>query len=96
MSETAQGCVYAIVIGLLLLALVAAASGFLLEKVAEVKRADGVIAVEKTQQQRDYLAFLAAMTAMGKQVGAPWWIYALALFDVGLIGVLIVTWKRQR
>jgi len=96
MSDAGQGCVYTIVIGLVLLVLAVVASGFVLEKLADVQRAEAAVQEQQTIQQKDYYTFMAAMAAMGRQVTAPWWIYALALFDVGLIGVLIVTWKRQR
>ncbi len=96
MSDTVQGLLYLVAIVVVLGVLVLMGAGYLLDQWEGVKRADAAVQEQRTIQQKDYYTFMAAMAAMGRQVTAPWWIYALALFDVGLIGVLIVTWKRQR
>lgn len=94
MSEAGQGLLYTVVIVIVLGLLAVVASGFVLEKLADVQRAEAAVQEQQTIQQRDYLAFLAAMAAMGRQVAVPWWIYALALFDVVLIAVLVLKWRR--
>lgn len=97
MSDAGQGCVYTIVIGLVLLVLAGVASGYVLEKWADVQRAEAAVQEQQTIQQRDYLAFLAAMTAMGRQVGSPptWLLILFGALGWGVAGYGIVVNRRR-
>jgi len=96
MSDAGQGLLLTVVIVIVLGLLAVVASGFVLEKLADVQRAEAAVQEQQTIQQRDYYAFLAAMAAMGQRVGAPpWYIYPLLLLDCGLLGYAVVTRQKR-
>ncbi len=97
MSDAVQGLLYLVAIVVVLGVLVLMGAGYLLDQWEGVKRAEAAVQEQQTIQQRDYLAFLAAMAAMGREVGVPpWYIYPLLLLVGGLGGYAVLTRRGGR
>ncbi|WP_367351137.1 hypothetical protein [Ottowia sp.] len=97
MSDAVQGLLYLVAIVVVLGVLVLMGAGYLLDQWEGVQRAEAAVQEQQTIQQRDYLAFLAAMTAMGRQVGSPptWLLILFGALGWGVAGYGIVVNRRR-